>query len=220
MTGSGNNTYLLVGSDRQAIAHRRRRRRSAPPRRRSRPSCGVTRRASRACSSRTGTRIMRAARPRCRPRIQASDYRSIRWPGMDEPAEPSAGSRSRTANRFRVGDRATDRRSTRRAIHPITSSSGIQASPDSVYRRSRRQRQQRDDPRQPWRAPRSIHGVARTCAGALGRFVSFRRTAPPSTIPDRSSRSTWTHRRMRERQVIEALAAGRRHGAGHRGFHL
>ena len=130
------------------------------------------------------------------------------WPGMDEPAEviwePLAD-----GDQIPLGDERLT------VVHtpghsPDHLAFWDEASPDCVYRRSRGQRQQRDDSR------RAVVVDLGQYMASLDRVLGLGAVrllpAHGAEIDDAAVvlEEYLAHRRLREQQVIDALAAGRR----------
>ena len=157
MTGAGNNTYLLPrpAGCRSARAHRRRRRRAASTWPTSTAALDGRHAARRACSSRTATPIMPPARRRSRPRTRRA-------------RSPNTRGRTRTrGTRVAWQPLARRRRRSPAGDEPLTALHTPGHSPDhlafwhepsahDLHRRSRRARQQRDDPLEPRRRSRAV----------------------------------------------------------------
>ena len=221
MTGRGNNTYLLIGGPRRC-------RRSSMP----------------ASAIRGISRSSIASWPIAQARLdaRARHPRRTRDHAVGAPAIAARASRRARSRSFRgpeedgrtgvdwqpLDDGETidgGRRDADRAAHARTLARSHRASGTS--RRARR------SPAissilggsvmihvEPRRQLGAVPRVARAAARARAAAPASRRTARRSTIRTRCCTATSTHRRMRERQVIAALAARPRHRAGDRRIHL
>ena len=219
MTGDGNNTYLMLSDgEGRAVIDR----------------CGSIGTADhlRAIERRTSfdgsTGSTRARHPR-RTRITHRGAGDCGRPIRHSLSQVSVAGRGRAAassgGRSPTETRSDSARRLTRGLHtpgPFARPSGVLArrQPDGVYRRPGHRRRQRDDPREPRRqSRRNIWRRSSACSRCDPHACSRPRPAW-STIRRPLLTRYIEHRLTRERQVLDAIAAGRRHGAGDRRIHL